>query len=56
MKNLGEILKVDKDSGKILRYIELNKSLRDQWNAYILAQLLLGHRIIVVTKELNTVS
>lgn len=52
-EKFGEILKVDKDPRKILRYIESNEPLRDQWNAQILAQLLLDYRIIVVTKGIK---
>jgi len=52
-EHFRELASIDRDPLKILRYIELNEPLRDQWQVQKLAQVLLKNRVIVVTRNVK---
>ncbi|MCS7111925.1 MAG: nickel-dependent lactate racemase [Ignisphaera sp.] len=52
-EHFRELASMDKDPAKILKHIELNEPLRDQWQVQKLAQVLLKNRVVVVTKNVS---
>jgi len=49
-EHFRELASISRDPHKILKYIELNEPLRDQWQVQKLEQVLLKNKVIVVTK------
>lgn len=52
-EHFRELASISRDPEEILRYIELNEPLRDQWQVQKLEQVLLKNRVIVVTKNIS---
>lgn len=52
-EHFRELASISRDPLYILRHIELNEPLRDQWQVQKLEQVLLKNRVIVVTKNIR---
>ena len=52
-KHFRELASLSRDPAEILKYIEKNEPIRDQWQVQKLAQVLLKNKVIVVTKNVK---
>ncbi len=52
-KTFYELASISRNPEEILRYIEMNEPIRDQWQVQKLAQVLLKNKVVIVTKNIK---